>query len=340
MQPSYRSIEDGTELKPRESMELCVAILKLGGLWHTRDKSHKDLILYNVRRTFVLLVYYTLAFSVYVYLFVAWESFSDMIETISYIITLTLFAFKIYVMIIRGDEVQHIVKTVQENFFIHETELSIENRKIIKNTISQARKMTIAYVTIYALAIVVFLLSPLISFDAILQTHNATNISSETLVYDRKLPLQLWTPLDVTRSPQFEIAYTYVAISISINAVNITGIDVFCITTFLYLTGQFELLCDSLRNASERVEYRLHERTHSSTCNDRINKHLDLTSDKTAIRLSKANTDSVVSAKGKVYIIYMTQKPPYNVTSTQIFLICFVKISCIKATYKISFGPQ
>jgi len=126
-------------------MELCVAILKLGGLLRTIDMSHRDSILYNVRQALVLLLYYTFTFSVFVKLFVVWGSFSDMIETIAYTISLTLIALKMNVIMFRSDEVRHILKTVQENFFIHGTELSTENRKIIKNAVKLARQLTVAY---------------------------------------------------------------------------------------------------------------------------------------------------------------------------------------------------
>jgi hypothetical protein len=67
MQPSYETTEYGTEVNPRESMELSVAILKLGGLLLTRDMPQRDFILYNVRQAIFLLVYYTYAFSIFVY---------------------------------------------------------------------------------------------------------------------------------------------------------------------------------------------------------------------------------------------------------------------------------
>jgi hypothetical protein len=250
MQPSYESTEDGTEVNPRESMELCVAIMKLGGLLRTRDMPKRDSILYNVRQALILLVYYTYAFSIFVYLFVAWGSFSHMIETIAYIITLTVLSLKINLIIFRGDEVQHIVKTVQENFFFFFFELSIENSKIIKKTIKQARKITIAYSTLLIIVYFGFLAGPLINFDVMLQTHNTTNMSSETVVYDRKLPVRFWTPLDVTRSPQFEITYMYVALAGFTITVNYVATEIFCVTTFIYLTSQFALLCESIRNAS------------------------------------------------------------------------------------------
>jgi hypothetical protein len=208
MQPSYKSIEDGTKVKPRESMGLCVAILKLEEILRTRDMPHRNSILHNVRQALVLLLYSTFIFSVFVYLFVAREIFSDMIENIAYeniayAITLTVLTSKMNVIMFRSDKVQHIVTTVQENFFIHGTELSIENRKIIKYGIKLLRKITIAYLTLQTSVWVVYLAGPQISFDVMLQTHNTTNISSETVVYERKLPLRIWIPLDVTRSPQF-----------------------------------------------------------------------------------------------------------------------------------------
>jgi len=298
-------------VNPRESMELCVAILKLGGLLRTRDIPQTDSILYNVRQAILLLLYYTFAFSIFVYLFVAWGTFSDMTETISYTITVTVTTLKMNVIMFRSDEVQHIVKTVQENFFIHGTELSTENRKIIKNAIKQARQFTVAYLTLRAFVLVVFLVGPLITFDVMLQTHNTTNISSETIVCDRKLPIPLWTPLDVTRSPQFEIAYTYVALTVSITTLNLVAIDIFCLTTFIYLTGQFELLCDSIRNASEKVKYRIEKRQHSSAGSNDINKRLQFTADKkTKIQYSRTDTESVSSAKGKGNIIDVTHKSP------------------------------
>jgi len=311
MQPSYDSTEDGTEVKPRESMELCVAILKLGGLYRSRDMPHRYSILYNVQQALVLLLYYTLTFSIFVCLFLVWGSFSDMIETIAYSITLTVLALKMNVIIFRSDEVQRIVKTVQENFFIHGNEISIENRKIIKNAMKLARKITLVYLTMQITAWFVFLFGPMISFDVTLQTHNTKNISSKTLVYDRKLPVRLWIPLDVTRSPQFEIAYTYIVLSGSIGTVNLAGIEIFCLTTFIYLTGQFELLCDSIKNASEKVKYRLDKRQHSSAGSNGINKRLEFTSDKkTKIQYSRAKADSVSSAKGKEILFTWHTNPP------------------------------
>ena len=309
MQPSFESTEDGTEVNPRESMELCVAILKLGGLLRTRDMPHRDSILYNVRQAILLLLYYTFAFSIFVYLFIAWGNFSDMIETISYTITTTVTTLKMNVIMFRSDEVQHIVKTVQENFFIHGTELSIENRRIIKNVIKQARQFTVAYLTLRTIVLVVFLVGPLITFDVMLQTHNATNFSSETIVYDRKLPIRFWTPLDVTRSPQFELAYTYSVLVGCIFTLYSAAIDIFCVTTFIYLTGQFELLCDSIRNASEKVKYRIEKIQHSSAGSNGINKRLEFTADKkTKILYSRADTESAGSAKGKGNNIYATHQ--------------------------------
>jgi hypothetical protein len=307
MQSSYESTEDGTEVNPRESMELCVAILNLGGLLRTRNMPHKDSILYNVIKVLLLLVYYTYAFSTFVYLFVAWGNFSDMIETIAYLITLTVISLKKNVIMFRSDEVQHIVKTVQENFFIHGTELSIENKRIIKNVIKLARQFTVAYATFQSTVSVVFLVGPLFTFDVMLQAHNTTNISSKTVVYERKLPVRFWTPLDVTRSPQFEFLYTFTVLAGCALTLYSVATEIFCVTTFIYFTGQFELLCDSIRNASEKVKYRIEKRQHSAGGSNGITKRQEFTSDKkTKIQYSRADTESVSSARGKGNIIYAT----------------------------------
>jgi len=155
----------------------------------------------------------------------------------------------------------------------------------------------------------VFFFGPLITFDVMLQTHNTTNISSETIVYDRKLPVQFWTPLDVTRSPQFELAYTYTVLAGSVCTMYNMAIEIFCVTTFIYLTGQFELLCDSIRNASEKVKYRIEKIQHTSAGSNGINKRLEFTADKkTKILYSRADTESAGSAKGKGNNIYATHQ--------------------------------
>ena len=154
-----------------------------------------------------------------------------------------------------------------------------------------------------------YLVGPQIFFDVMLQTHNTTNIISETVAYDRKLPLRIWIPLGVTRFPHFKIAYTYIALTGSITILNLKAIEIFCVTTFIYLTGQFELLCESIRNVSEKVKYRLDKRQHSSAGSNGITKRLEFTSDKkTKIQYSRADTESVSSTKGKGSIIYATHQ--------------------------------
>ena len=152
-----------------------------------------------------------------------------------------------------------------------------------------------------------YLVGPQIFFDVMLQTHNTTNISSETVVYDRKLPVRFWTPLDVTRSPQFELAYTYTVLAGCAITLYSAAVEIFCVTTFIYLTGQFELLCDSIRNASEKVKYRIEKIQHSSAGSNGTNKRLEFTADKkTKIQYSRADNESVISARGKGNIIYAT----------------------------------
>jgi hypothetical protein len=269
--------------------------------------THRAAILYNVLKTFVLLVFSSIALSVYVYLFVAWGSFIDMLETYAYCISMTVYFFKFYVILFRNDEVQHIINTVQKNFIIHGSDLSTENRNIIKNTMKFARNITIAYGTMNISSLIIYtILGPLISVSVPFQTQNAANISSESHVSNRKLPFETWFPVDVTQSPRFEIAYMYMSTTAVVNMWNFVGIETFFMTTFIYLTGQFELLCDSIRNASERVTYRLNLRHLALAGSDDINEPHELTSDKEkTIRYSNGNTESsIIPAKGKVHIIY------------------------------------
>ena len=235
-----------------------------------------------------------------------------MIETIAYSITLTVLAMKMNVIIFRSDEVQRIVKTVQENFFIHGTELSIENRKIIKDVMKLGRQLTVAYATLQTTVSFVFLFSPrcLPSMYYFRHTIQQT-LALKRLFMPRSCLFKFWTPLDLTQTPQFGMVYTYWAVTGFICTVNLVRTETFCMTTFIYLTGQFELLCDSIKNASEKVKYRLDKRQHSSAGSNGINKRLEFTSDKkTKIQYSTAKADSVSSAKGKKILFTLHTNPP------------------------------
>jgi hypothetical protein len=173
---------------------------------------------------------------------------------------------------------------------------------------------------------VVYLAGQQIAFDVMLQTHNTTNISSETVVYDSKLPFRIRIPLDVTRSPQFKIAHTYIALTGSIITLKLMAIEIFSVSTFIYLTDQLKLLYDSIRNASEKVKYRIDKRQHSSAGSNGITKRRVFTSDKkTKIQYSRGDTESVSSTKGKGNIIYATHQSSLKHASVYIFSSDFLR---------------
>jgi hypothetical protein len=234
-----------------------------------------------------------------------------MFETIAYSISMTVISLKFHVLLFRSEEVSHIVQAVQDNFIIHKTELSTENRQIIRNTINLARKITLAYGTMQTSSMCIYIiLGPLISFALQPHNQNATNISSDTSISDRKLPFQIWFPVDVTESPRFEIAYIYLSATGCINTWSIMGIEILCMTTFIYVAGQFELLCDSIRNASERVINRLNEKQHSSAGIDNIHTTQKFAFDKKKMKINYSNAyteSSVNSVMGKVNIYHFEQ---------------------------------
>jgi hypothetical protein len=295
------------EAKPRESMGLCVAMLRIGGLWHTRDMSHGNAILYNMWKTLTVGAFCVLTLQVYLYLLIMWGTSEDMFETIAYSITMTVFVLKIRLMLFKKEDVNDIVQTVQENFIIHGNELSTENTQIIKNTIKLGRKVTIAYAVMLTTSIALFILpAPLISLEVPLQMLNTANISSEARISDRRLPFVVWFPVNVTQSPMFETAYIYLSTAGAINSYNMISLEVFCMTTVIYTAGQFELLGDSIRNASQRVKYRLNGVQRSSDGTDNIDELQKFTSVKNKmIQHSDANTESTVTpAIGKVTVTY------------------------------------
>jgi hypothetical protein len=196
-------------------------------------------------------------------------------------------------------------------------------------------KVTIAYATTNLSSLIMYtILGPLISATVPFHTQNATNISSESHVSNRKLPFETWFPVDVTHSPRFEIAYMYLSTTGVVNTWNFVGIEAFFMTTFIYITGQFELLCDSIRNASERVAYRLNQRQFAVAESDEINKPHQFTSDKEEkIGFSDGNIESSISpAMGKENITYGIGKGADNSLAFPIFPFAPQKnvLGCVK----------
>jgi hypothetical protein len=185
-------------------------------------------------------------------LFYVFEEYTleDAIEMMSILLTQLRSGMKMMTFIVYRKEIQKLINSLYENFYIHGRNLTVEESSIIVAAIKHARKITIGYFVLILLLIWSMILHP-ISFISTDQAHSeGTNLTAEL----PRLPFKTWYPKwDPTKRPQFEIEYTAQATLTVLEASSVGSIDPFCATLMIYVACQFDLLCISLKNVHKNA---------------------------------------------------------------------------------------
>ncbi|PSN50592.1 Odorant receptor 55a [Blattella germanica] len=236
------------EKNARNRMNTFVKLLKFGGIWDMRKSRLFGVFssLYNK----ILIFWCGLhGFTVYASLCESRNNFDDFVEVMPLCISMTIFYLKLYAFIFRRNEIEDIIQKVRENFFIHGNGLTSENKTIIMSTIKQGKKFTIIYLSWNGFVNVFYgVVSPLLA--PVPEMANGTDA-----IYE--LPMKIWTPLDLSVSPNYEIVSVYVSLTCIVIGFNFFLTELFIMVLIIYCTGQFELLCDSLSKASTNVKRKL-----------------------------------------------------------------------------------
>ena len=173
------------------------------------------------------------------------NNFGDMLEVIIFSITMTLVLIRIYFFIFKKREIEFILKSTPDNFHIHSKVLTLENTQIIKKTLQEGSIVTLIYCGVMLSANATFtILSPLL-------TPAVSSVNSTEII--RPLPVRVWLPFDQMISPYYEIAYVLTTFSCLFLGTLVISLELFFFIPTIYLTGQFELLSDSLSNMRTNV---------------------------------------------------------------------------------------
>ena len=234
------------EFKVRNCMKLCMKLLEVGGFWYNGEK---ESVINASYQKFIVVYAYIWSFCTYVQLYMSRNDFQEFIEILSLCIATAMFLIKSSVFIYRKKDTTIVVKSVSRNFFVHVCKITQENTKIKSTTLQQARTLVFIYSSILVSGNVIYVIvTPILTRTP--EPANNTEIA-------RVLPFKWWLPINQMVSPNYEIVYVLITVSTIFLGWLYTAVDIFFFVLMVYITGQFELLCDSLRNISRNVFKRM-----------------------------------------------------------------------------------
>ncbi|PSN30186.1 Odorant receptor 53 [Blattella germanica] len=257
--------------KPRiktQDVENCFRLihklLVLSGTWELKNTSTFWIITYQCYSLFTKFSFVFLAFALPLKIINS-EQPTDEVESFITSIAHSILLFKVSIIYFHKEDLKCIMTLVKRNFYIHDKKLTTENEDIIVVTLQKAKFVTIVFVTMITSTF--FIYAGILPF--LTATENEYGIMSEfddPLTHNTtfrelhmRLPVNVWIPLDVNKSLNYELVFVPLLVGCVVEGLNLTVIDSLYFTLMIYMTGQFELLCDSIHKISQDTTQRFLE---------------------------------------------------------------------------------
>jgi hypothetical protein len=253
------------ELDPRKILSLNLRLLKIGGIWW-RDICLRGnplkVFFYRCYESFVILLYLSFNITVYLHAILAEENVAEFSESLLVCVCQVLHGAKLIPVVLRRKNMTSLTVTLENNFYIHKKNLNHEEKSIIKNAMSLAKTTTILYFGSLCVATATMILKPPTIALTSRQVNSTMKQGYNLLVW------KAWLPVDPTAYPYNIFAYIYqVALTFIEGCFIIGGLNAFYLVLIIYTTSQFELLCSSLRNATQNIREQIKENyTSNKSC--------------------------------------------------------------------------
>jgi hypothetical protein len=241
------------KVEPKECLYLNLALLKLSSIFPFDEVNSSAWIniLYKGYTIFTVTLFYFVSIAAPLFIICEDYPLQDGIEVTSILLTQVRSGMKLMTFILYRKEVQKLIRTLYENFYIHDRNLTAEKSSIIREATAYARKITMGYIILYCITGLSMILHPLTSTRAELDGEDTPNYTAGP---HRSLPFKSYYPnWDSTKSPQYEIEYAAQATLTALEAWCMGCIDTFCVTLMICVGCQFDLLGISLKNINKNV---------------------------------------------------------------------------------------
>ncbi|RZC37373.1 7tm 6 domain containing protein [Asbolus verrucosus] len=209
--------------------------LKMLGLWPPGDETY-GYNLYTLYSCSVLIILQICHVSFQtVNLYFIMDDLASVTGTIFILLSKTAVALKSYYLMKNMKMLKQVISTVNNDLFLPKTE---EQKNLIQPTII-AWKLTVG--TLAGLAILcLFFWSLFPIFDKTYKVY--------------RLPFLAWYPYNYKTSPRYELTYIYQVICTHFIVTVNVNIDGLIAALNMFVTAQFDMLCDDLRNLHQDDE--------------------------------------------------------------------------------------
>ena len=214
--------------------------------------------------TTIIILTLTMVTGAFIQAYFSQTNFMAIIECGTVCITQLKCLFKFSVMLIYRKDLRFVINNLKENFYVHENMFKNEIIAKIQFGKRAAWWITIPYTSLFIGTIgliVVEKISAMHSAEKLLVAANGTNI---TETFHRTFLLKIWLPLDVDKSPSYEIGFLYQTVCFILEIYYISIIDTFIVVLIMFTAIQFELLGMAIQLPADTVAMRLGVNTASS----------------------------------------------------------------------------
>lgn len=188
------------------------------------------LVIYNLSKAFTVSCFIIVSVGVAVESYLTRNNLEEFAESFAIFITQVKNTVKIISLFVHRKKILKIIKYAGENFFIHDTILSAEERFLISRYLRRAKSCAFIFLALWALCL----------------TFQSGSKRTEDDV-GRVMPIKIWVPFDTKQSPYYELGYVYNTLSCIVISWNVALADTLFFVIIVHMTAHFELLGNYLR---------------------------------------------------------------------------------------------
>lgn len=242
------------EIDLRGCLKWTLNILKFAGYWLPRQNVTFSLI-YSIPMIFCTIILYTcgeIAFLITVI-----GQLEEMANSLFLLLTHSAQILKIIIFISKKQKIYALLDTIQDDIFKPRNQRQLKRAvKAINGTNSMAKTfvgMVIATISLWSLF-------------PLLDANNMT----------KQLPLRIWYPFDVTRSPQYEAGYVYQIFTVLLCGCANAAMDTTAAAFVSQICVQIDILSDSVLHIRESAEEQLGKNKERKWKDDSISPEVDV----------------------------------------------------------------
>ncbi|KAJ9600303.1 hypothetical protein L9F63_009379 [Diploptera punctata] len=229
-------------LRKRSAFTMILSILHLGGmLVDTSENTNLRILIFNVLgKCFTIACLIIVSVGFLVETIKELGNFEEFAECLKYLLKQSRNVIKVGTVLVQKNKILDLIKTVEESFYVHDKDLTVEETTIVRKCMDNARRFSFIYLFQWFCTLV--LESSIKEEIHEMETQNFTN---ENL---RKMPIKLWVPFPTENTPFYQIGVVYNVLFVISGSWFSAVTDTLIFTFLFYMTSQFEILGCSIKN--------------------------------------------------------------------------------------------